>query len=429
MPTLTQPFCKDAPGDPTKDVYHWDDKLTGFAVKVTPSGRRSYILKYQKRGIPVRWWKIGNVADISLKAAREVAVQLLADVAKGIDPKAEIEARLKAEQEQAAKEAARVSFGHVCDEYLRRGCPSFWRESTTKQVTRHFRLHIKRLWGKLKCDELTNERVQKDITELAETSPTLPRFVVLHAKAAWKWGRRANLHTCNDDCWDGIEKGRMPEPRSRILEPEEYGRVFGWFSDFWADPNRTYPKSPRGGSERDIIMFRQAVCAIELIAVTGIRRFQAHSLDHNNVRLTERRMWVREKKRTGAWLDLNELAIRTIKRAITLKASTSARLFDRLESISYLDWVWLQIRRDCNLTQRVEVEPGKWEDIPAVLHDLRRSFSSTGFHAGLSPDITGKLIGHQDSKTTLKVYSHLNRSERLRATDQIGGVLTKWGAK
>ncbi len=77
----------------------WDDELGGFHVRVVPSGRRVYRLKYRSAGRQVIA-KIGEHGPLTAEQARERAKTLLGAVAEGRDPVAE---------QKAAAEAARVS--------------------------------------------------------------------------------------------------------------------------------------------------------------------------------------------------------------------------------------------------------------------------------------------------------------------------------
>jgi hypothetical protein len=44
-----------------KDSFVWDSDLTGFGLKVTPNGRKAYVLQYRLPGSPVsRRYTIGK---------------------------------------------------------------------------------------------------------------------------------------------------------------------------------------------------------------------------------------------------------------------------------------------------------------------------------------------------------------------------------
>lgn len=68
------------PSDKEYDVR--DTKLAGFIIRVNPSGKMSYVCQY-KRGQRVN---IGQVGIITPAQARDTALGLLADAAKGLDP-------------------------------------------------------------------------------------------------------------------------------------------------------------------------------------------------------------------------------------------------------------------------------------------------------------------------------------------------------
>ena len=53
-------------------VYLWDTEISGFGVKVTPAGHRSYILQYRMGGrdAPTRRFKLGDHGKVTPDAAR-----------------------------------------------------------------------------------------------------------------------------------------------------------------------------------------------------------------------------------------------------------------------------------------------------------------------------------------------------------------------
>ena len=76
-----------------KSYTAWDDKLTGFGVRVQPSGLRSYLVNYRAgdrgRQAPNRRVVIGRHGPITPDQARRRAREILGRVALGDDPLAE----------------------------------------------------------------------------------------------------------------------------------------------------------------------------------------------------------------------------------------------------------------------------------------------------------------------------------------------------
>lgn len=50
MSRLTKIFVESIPCPETTPTFAWDEKLSGFGVKVLPSGSRKYVLKYRTHG-------------------------------------------------------------------------------------------------------------------------------------------------------------------------------------------------------------------------------------------------------------------------------------------------------------------------------------------------------------------------------------------
>ena len=76
-----------------KDSYLWDNDLKGFGLKVTPAGRKVYLIQYRLGGRKGRTRRvtIGVHGVLTADEARARAKQLLGDVAAGRDPAATLQ--------------------------------------------------------------------------------------------------------------------------------------------------------------------------------------------------------------------------------------------------------------------------------------------------------------------------------------------------
>ena len=68
-----------------KDHFLWDTELPMFGCKITPKGRRVYVLQYRIKGRQRRY-TIGNHGVLTAKEARNIARNLLHEVVLGHDP-------------------------------------------------------------------------------------------------------------------------------------------------------------------------------------------------------------------------------------------------------------------------------------------------------------------------------------------------------
>ena len=98
----------------TQDEFHWDVDMPGFGLKVTPKGRKVYVVQYRNggRGTPTRRFAIGrHGAPWTVDEARKEARKIVGNVAHGGDP-----------QSAKLEERAALTVSQLCDKYLSEGC-------------------------------------------------------------------------------------------------------------------------------------------------------------------------------------------------------------------------------------------------------------------------------------------------------------------
>ena len=74
-----------------KTIYLWDSEISGFGLKILPSGRKTYLVQYRIGGRKGRTRRvtIGVHGTVTTEQARREAKTLLAKVSLGIDPLAD----------------------------------------------------------------------------------------------------------------------------------------------------------------------------------------------------------------------------------------------------------------------------------------------------------------------------------------------------
>src|SRR6476661_1269234 len=73
------------------DVVYWDSGCPGFGVKVTPKGRKVFVVLYRTGGAgsKLRKYTIGPYGRVTLHQARVAALKIFAARTEGRDPAAE----------------------------------------------------------------------------------------------------------------------------------------------------------------------------------------------------------------------------------------------------------------------------------------------------------------------------------------------------
>jgi len=157
MPKLTRKLIETLqPAD--AEFCVWDTRLTGFGVRVRPTGGRSYVLFYRLGG-RFRKLTLGKAdGGYGLDEARDRAVEKLRDVRDGVDP-------------QARKVADRnaLTVAELTDLYLKEGPVLKPNKKATSWETNRtmFDCHIKPLVGRRLARDITPmdvSRMQLDIS-------------------------------------------------------------------------------------------------------------------------------------------------------------------------------------------------------------------------------------------------------------------------
>ncbi len=142
----------------------WDDKLTGFGVRVHPSGAKSYVVNYRAgnggRKAPNKRVVVGRAGRVTPDQARRHARELLGRVAAGEDPAGE-----RAE----ARGVPRL--GDACEDYIKSG--HGWAASTERGYRRYTALYLGD-WLSRPLDSITRRDVENRFRLLTERHGEMP---------------------------------------------------------------------------------------------------------------------------------------------------------------------------------------------------------------------------------------------------------------
>ena len=95
-----------------KDAFYWDTDITGLALKVTPKGKKTFLVQYRPGGrkSPTRKVFIGPYSTVTLHKARKEAKRILGLRADGRDPALEMQ--------QARQRLQSDRFSDVANDFL-----------------------------------------------------------------------------------------------------------------------------------------------------------------------------------------------------------------------------------------------------------------------------------------------------------------------
>ncbi len=379
-----------------KDHFVWDDDLAGFGMKITPSGKKVFVLQARLNG-QSRRVTIGTFGSPwSPDQARTEALRLLGEVSKGVDP-------------MDAKRAVRadLTIAELSERYWK-ASKVHKKPNTLACEATTLRRHILPLLGKTKTASLQRHAVQKFLGDVASGKTMLDARTGFRGRAIVKGGQGTANRSCamlssmlsyaveiglrKDNPAIGIKKFKLKK-HDRYLSAEELERI---------------GLAMKSVEDDGASLF--AIAAIRFLLLSGCRKNDALTLqwswidwDHNLPKLTD--------SKTGQKnLMLGEGVMDFLK---TLPRLTGSPLVFPSASSGYvpisLQKVWNKVRITAGLSD-------------LRLHDLRHNFASSAVSSGQSLYIVGKLLGHTQAQTTQR-YAHLASDPVQAAADNVAAEL------
>lgn len=387
MPRITKTFVESLPTPEVRASFAWDDKVSGFGIKVLPNGKRKYVLKYRTRGGrsgQQRWLGLGNHGAVTADQARALAKQALAAVAEGGDPQA---------QRKAIATAPTLS--DVWDRY-KRDHLNLRKDTTQRNYKALWEDRLKPAFGDQQVKEIGRGDIDAFHKKLASTPYQANRILALLSKLmslAEEWEWREGTNPCRH-----ISKFRE-RARQRFLSVEEIASVRSASAKLLADREIT----------------PHAASILELLLLTGARSGELASAKWEWVDWRQQIIALPDSKSGAKTIYLSKDAVAVLRDQQNRSKSQGYIYPGRSagKHIHDLRKPWARICQKAGLSG-------------VRVHDLRHTAASLAMASGTSLAIVGRLLGHTQVQTTLR-YSHLDTDPALRAADLIGQQVREAG--
>jgi integrase len=387
MPKITKRLIDaTTPGD--KDIFIRDSAINGFICKITPKGRKVYMLYYRTNEGRERRPAIGTHGNITCDEARQKALIWCAEIAKGNDPS--LNKKL---------EKTYLTISDLALRYIEEHALIHKKAASAKKDQSSLRNYILPTIGKIGIKSLTSKDIYKLHYSLRQTPITANRCLALLSKMlnlSEKWGIRADASSlCRH-----IKK--YPEnKRERFLSNSEIEKLFAVLKE--AEHNKTELPS--------------AIAAIRLLLLTGCRFSEIITLKWEYLDIPSFRINFPDSK-TGKKTTYISPYVAEILSHIKQQPNNPYVICGTIEGKHLVNLCkpWYRIRKLAGLSE-------------VRLHDLRHSFASIAAADGLSLPIIGALLGHSQVSTTAR-YAHLVGEPLQKAANSIGDrikAMTKQG--
>ena len=157
MPNITKSFVEKLTTQ-EKNYALWDEKVSGFGIRISPTGRKTYILKYRLDDGRQKRRKIGIHGNITCEQARKIAEKWHGDLANNQDPTGE---------KDSLKKSLTVS--QLCDRYLKEHAEVRKKPLGLELDKQVIRAYIKPRLGSLKTMSITKADIQKFHLSMKDT--------------------------------------------------------------------------------------------------------------------------------------------------------------------------------------------------------------------------------------------------------------------
>lgn len=381
----------------------YDDTLKGFAVRVMPTGAKTWVVEYRAQSGGRRAGKkrlsLGRTTAVTPDEARKRARDLLAEVRLGGDPAAE---RTTQRTSLTVSELLRLYHAEYVIPKLKPG---------SVQLYHHLLFNILApALGNIKARDLTRGAVERLHIANGERRPTSANRALAVLSGCYHWAASRSLVPEGLNPAKNIKKFRE-NARERYLSAEEFERLGAAIREAetvgiaWPIPVGSRSKHRRKDHNCKTVIPTHVAAAFRLLLLTGARLREILNLRWDEVDLERGLLRLRDSKTGAKAIVLNSWAVQLLAGLHQLSSFVIAG--DRLETArSDLKRPWSLISTRAGLKG-------------VRIHDLRHSFASVGAGFGLGLPIVGKLLGHAQASTTER-YAHLDNDPLRRATEQIG---------
>jgi integrase len=215
-PTLTDIAVRQLLPLADRQLELWDGKVSGFGVRVSPQGTKSFVVLYRFGGVSQRL-TLGRYPGLGLATARDLASKALSDVACGIDPKA-----IRQQQRMADKPTA---FPVLLSEFVETHCKRHNKASTARETERILRNDFENVWRKREVKDLTKADVLRVLDkQVADGSPSAANHAYAAVRKFFNWCVQRG-HIQASPC-TGLTLPTKATKRARVLTDAELIKVW-----------------------------------------------------------------------------------------------------------------------------------------------------------------------------------------------------------
>jgi integrase len=361
-----------------KDAVYWDAGLPGFGVKVTPKGRKVFLVMYRVAGAGsrLRKYTVGPHGRVTLIMARAQAQKIFAARLDGRDP--------AEEKKQSRRRLVVDRIDDLAETYIRERVSNL---RTPKRTINLLRRDVVPYWGTRSIHEIKKRDVIDLVGKISQRNAHAGYRLLKVLKTFFRWciGRAV----IDFSPAEGVLTNWRATSRDRVLTDQELKAVL------MAARQRPWPFSG----------------IVEFLALTGQRREEVAQLEWQELDLANSTWCIpatRTKNGKAHIVHLSKAAAAVVRD----RPRTSEYVFATIGSNHFQTFG--KAKREIDALCDVS----GWR-----LHDLRRTVVSGMARLGVPPHVADKILNHQ-SGTISGVAAVYQRHDFLAERSQ---ALERWG--
>jgi integrase len=366
-----------------------DQRCIGLAVRIAPSGVKTWDLAYRIRGSgKVRRTSLGRVTDVSLEKARERANKLTGAARAGRDLIAE-------EEESRAAAASRLTVEELIELYVRRRVAG--RLRTAKEIESRLKRALSQILHRY-ADDIRRRDIRELLDAVADQG--IEREAEKRRQtvgAMFRWALSQDI--VETDATAGLKAYDPGTPRDRVLTVFEIAALWNWLN------SGALPSEPADILKLELLTGARCgeisgLCAEEIDREKWIWTLPAARSKNKRPRLTPL---------VGVARQIIEERLSTVQVGPLFTSETGAAL--AATNIGH----YLLSRR------------GKLPVDKFTTHDLRRTVATMLAEMGITLDLIAAVVGHESGgKETRTLVRHYVRTDLI---ERKGHVLRSWDAR
>ncbi len=381
----------------------WDEKLTGFLIRVNVSGKMVYMCQYG-RGKRIT---IGKIGIISPTQARDRAKEILGDVVKGIDPKGIKQVH-----------TPNLTFAAYLEKYYQPWVITH--RKSGKETMANIKRNFHDLLGNkvlseistLQMEQWRTKRLQAKISDETINRDFTALRAALNKAVEWKIIHTHPLAELK------LSKVELPT-HVRFLSREEETRLREAFEDREERIRQSRDSGNLWRQEREYSLwpslrdqpFVDAIKPMVLLSLnTGMRRGELFNLTWQDINFSQAILTVRAtsaKSGKTRYIPLNDEALEVLKNWQQQLGTVEGLVFPNKngQRLTTVKRAWSTLLKQAGITKF------RW-------HDMRHHFASSLVMAGVNLNTVRELLGHSDIKMTLR-YAHLSSEHKANAVAKL----------